>query len=166
MGALPQPNAPTVSWTDFLVQQRLAPQVQRAYDRRLLSGIHLQQFDKLYGHLPGLFPPVPPALLHGDLWSGNFLCDDRGQPVLIDPAVYYGHPSMDLAMTTLFGGFDPAFYEAYFYYAPQPAHYGLQWDTCNLYPLLVHLNLFGIFRLGVGRTTHEDGGDCGLHTCG
>jgi len=144
MGALPQPNHPSPSWPDFFIQQRLAPQVQRAADRRLLRSTHLQQFETLYKQLPAIFPPVLPALLHGDLWSGNFLCDARHQPVLIDPAVYYGHPAADLAMTTLFGGFDPAFYASYFYHAPQPAHYLLQWDTCNLYPLLVHLNLFGM----------------------
>jgi len=143
MGALPQHNTWTASWTDFLRQQRLAPLVQQAEERGLLQPSHLKQFETLYQRLPELFPPSAPALLHGDLWSGNFLCDAGGQPVLIDPAVYYGHPAMDLAMTTLFGGFDPSFYEAYFYHAPPPAHYRLQWDACNLYPLLVHLNLFG-----------------------
>ena len=63
--------------------------------------------------------------------------------MLIDPAVYFGHRSMDLAMTTLFGGFDRAFYESYHYYFPLPSNYHEQWDICNLYPLLVHLNLFG-----------------------
>ncbi|MBS1564430.1 MAG: fructosamine kinase family protein, partial [Bacteroidetes bacterium] len=129
--------------TDFFIRERLMPQVEEARNRGLLTSAHVQQFEVLYQQIPDLFPPLPPALLHGDLWSGNFLCDMRRQPVLIDPAVYYGHPAADLAMTTLFGGFDPAFYEAYFYYSPQPAHYLLQWDTCNLYPLLVHLNLFG-----------------------
>jgi fructosamine-3-kinase len=147
MGPLPQSNSPSPSWPEFFIQQRLAPQVQRAADRRLLRSTHLQQFETLYKQLPAIFPPVPPALLHGDLWSGNFLCDVRQQPVLIDPAVYYGHPAVDLAMTTLFGGFDPAFYASYFHHAPQPAHYLLQWDTCNLYPLLVHLNLFGMSYL-------------------
>ncbi len=54
-----------------------------------------------------------PALLHGDLWSGNFLCDSQSQPCLIDPAVYYGHREAELAMTRLFGGFDASFYSSY-----------------------------------------------------
>lgn len=143
MGALPQQNTGTASWTEFFIQQRLMPQVQRARDRRLLGHTHVVQFETLYRHLPEIFPPLRPALLHGDLWSGNFLCDAQSRPVLIDPAIYYGHPAMDVGMTTLFGGFDTAFYESYCYHAPQPPHYLLQWDTCNLYPLLIHLNLFG-----------------------
>ena len=143
MGALPQRNNQMDSWPEFFIQQRLRPQVQMAFDRQLLAQKHLQQFETFYRQAPELFPPRPAALLHGDLWSGNFLCAAAEQPVLIDPAVYYGHPAMDLAMTTLFGGFDPSFYEAYFYHSPQPGNYRLQWDACNLYPLLVHLNLFG-----------------------
>jgi len=84
------------------------------------------------------------VLLHGDLWSGNFMCDVHDQPVIFDPAVYYGSRHMDLAMTTLFGGFHESFYQAYAYYAPLPANYILLWEVLNLYPLLVHLNLFGI----------------------
>jgi protein-ribulosamine 3-kinase len=79
----------------------------------------------------------------GDLWSGNFLCDSAGLPVLLDPAVYYGNPAMDLAMTTLFGGFDSGFYGVYNHLLPFPTNHREQWEICNLYPLLVHLNLFG-----------------------
>jgi len=93
--------------------------------------------------LSNIFATEPPALLHGDLWSGNYLCSATGQPVLIDPAVYYGHRNMDMAMTTLFGGFDALFYESYHYHFPLPANYRQQWEVCNLYPLLIHLNLFG-----------------------
>lgn len=68
--------------------------------------------------------------------------------MLIDPAVYFGHRSMDLAMTTLFGGFEPSFYEAYAYHFPFPANYREQWEIGNLYPLLIHLNLFGKSYVG------------------
>ena len=85
-----------------------------------------------------------PALLHGDLWSGNFMCNASSKPVLIDPAVYYGHRSMDLAMTTLFGGFRQTFYEAYNFHFPLPYNYEQQWAVCKLYPLLIHLYLFGL----------------------
>ena len=71
------------------------------------------------------------------------MCSQLSEPVLIDPAVYYGHPSVDMGMTTLFGGFRSAFYEAYHYYSPLPKNYEEQWRVCNLYPLLIHLYLFG-----------------------
>ena len=143
MGSLSQDNTPTGDWVDFFIRRRLEPQVQLAVQRDLLDNAAIGQFRRLYLRLPELFPPEPPALLHGDLWSGNFLCDTGGRPVLIDPAVYYGHRSVDLAMTTLFGGFEPPFYEAYHHHYPFPPDFRRQWDICNLYPLLVHLNLFG-----------------------
>jgi protein-ribulosamine 3-kinase len=163
MGALPQDNRPLnrpdappdaenpprSSWADFFIQRRLQPQVRLAVDYGLLDSTALRQFDHVYPALPGIFnDDEPPALLHGDLWSGNFLCDNNQQPVLIDPAVYYGHRSMDLAMTTLFGGFEPGFYESYAYHYPFPPNYHEQWEIANLYPLLVHLNLFGKSYLG------------------
>ena len=76
------------------------------------------------------------------------MCNENSQPVLIDPAVYFGHRSMDLAMTTLFGGFAKLFYESYNYHFPLPGNYDEQWEVCNLYPLLIHLNLFGSSYLG------------------
>ncbi|AEW01167.1 hypothetical protein A4D02_32570 [Niastella koreensis] len=143
MGSLPQSNQPAGNWTDFFIQQRLQPQVKLAVNRQLLEPAQVQQFEKLYQRLGNLFAPEPAALLHGDLWSGNFVCDASENPVLIDPAVYYGHRSIDMAMTTLFGGFGNLFYESYNYHYPLPVNYRQQWEVCNLYPLLIHLNLFG-----------------------
>lgn len=143
MGALPQSNRPSTNWVDFFIEKRLEPQVHLAISKKLLQGHHHKQFEKLYKVLPGVFPNDNLCLLHGDLWSGNFLCDQSGMPVLIDPAVYHGHPAMDLAMTTLFGGFDDVFYSSYNHLLPFPANYREQWAICNLYPLLIHLNLFG-----------------------
>jgi protein-ribulosamine 3-kinase len=143
MGALPQYNKSTNRWTDFFIHKRLQPQLKLAIDNKLMESSVATRFEKLYQKLPGIFAGEPPALLHGDLWSGNFLCDDNEKPVLIDPAVYYGHRSIDLGMTTLFGGFDALFYESYHYHYPLPANYREQWEVCNLYPLLIHLNLFG-----------------------
>lgn len=82
MGGLPQDNTPAPTWTDFFRERRLQPQVHLAHAGGLLSAEACRQFDRLYLRLPDLFPPEPPALLHGDLWSGNFLCDIAGQPVL------------------------------------------------------------------------------------
>lgn len=143
MGALPQYNRRSHTWTDFFIHQRLQPQIELALSHRLLEPAQAAAFEKLYARLPEIFPPEPACLLHGDLWSGNYLCDENQQPVLIDPAVYYGHRSMDLAMTTLFGGFDRLFYDSYHYHYPLPANDRQQWEVCNLYPLLIHLNLFG-----------------------
>ena len=143
MGALPQLNTPAASWTGFFVRWRLEPQVRLAVDKKLLPDTAARSFEQLYARLDNRFTTEPPSLLHGDLWSGNFLCNKQATPVLADPAVYYGHRSMDLAMTTLFGGFDNTFYEAYHYHFPLPPDHREQWQLCNLYPLLIHLNLFG-----------------------
>jgi fructosamine-3-kinase len=143
MGALTQSNDYTKSWNDFFIRHRLQPQMRLAADNGKLSKQHILQFEILYKKLPSIFNEESASLLHGDLWSGNFMCDQRSQPVIIDPAVYFGHRSMDLAMTTLFGGVDKSFYEAYQYHFPLPDNYREQWSVCNLYPLLVHLNLFG-----------------------
>ncbi len=85
----------------------------------------------------------PACLLHGDLWGGNYLSDENGDPVLIDPAVYYGHREADLAMTRIFGGFEPAFYRAYEDEWPLPPGSEDRLPLYELYHLLNHLNLFG-----------------------
>jgi fructosamine-3-kinase len=84
-----------------------------------------------------------PSLLHGDLWGGNWAADESGQPVVFDPAVYFGDREADLAMTRLFGGFSRAFYEAYESAWPLAAGATLRFDLYNLYHVLNHLNLFG-----------------------
>lgn len=143
MGALPQDNTPLDNWCDFFILRRLEPQLRLAVNKQLLTPSQVRSFEGLYRQLSSIFPAQAPGLLHGDLWSGNFLCTEDQQPVLIDPAVYYGHPAMDMGITTLFGGFDRTFYDSYFYHAPPAPGYREQWDVCNLYPLLIHLNLFG-----------------------
>ena len=148
MGALPQQNDHHNNWPEFFVNCRLRPQVDIARANRSLHSKQLNDFENLYRKLKNIFTNEQPALLHGDLWSGNFMCDEDSDPVLIDPAVYFGHRSIDLAMTTLFGGFEGAFYQAYNYHLPFPTNYKEQWEICNLYPLLIHLNLFGSGYLG------------------
>jgi len=156
MGSIPQSNRPSTNWINFFIQQRLQPLLIKSADRKLLSSRHQQQFERLYLRLPNIFDSQQkPSLLHGDLWSGNFMCNNA-EPVLIDPAVYYGHPSVDLGMTTLFGGFRSPFYEAYHYHFALPANCEEQWEVCNLYPLLIHLLLFGNSYLAqIERTLHR-----------
>ncbi|MBL7983816.1 MAG: fructosamine kinase family protein [Flavobacteriales bacterium] len=143
IGSLRQSNTACAAWADFFITQRLEPQVKTACDRDRLGAGDALRFEQLYAQVPSLFPAEPPALLHGDLWNGNFLCDASGLPVLIDPAVYYGHREMDIAMTLLFGGFDDAFYDAYNSAWPLETGWRERVDLCNLYPLMVHVNLFG-----------------------
>jgi len=152
MGSVPQSNRPHKDWISFFIDERLEP-LRRKCSGALPSNTSAL-FERLYAELPGIFPEAqPPALLHGDLWSGNFLCSAEGDPVLIDPAVHFGHPAADLGLTTLFGGFDDLFYEAYHYHSPLPANHRLQWEVCNLYPLLIHLLLFGNSYLAPIRQT-------------
>lgn len=157
MGSVPQSNQQAHNWIDFFIQQRLQPLINKCLFQNLLTSKHQIQFESLYTQLPSIFgKEQKPSLLHGDLWSGNFMCNQNEEPVLIDTAVYFGHPSIDLAMTTLFGGFRPGFYEAYSYHSSFPSNYNEQWEVCNLYPLLIHLLLFGRSYLSqIERTLHN-----------
>ncbi len=143
MGSVPQINTPKPCWCQFFIENRLDPVLKKCLAANLLLPIHRDLLGNLYKRLPGIFDDGPSALVHGDLWSGNFLCDAQGRAVLIDPAVYYGHRAVDLGMTRLFGGFDQIFYESYHYHAPLSNNHEEQWEVCNLYPLMIHLLLFG-----------------------
>lgn len=143
IGSLVQSNQWTASWSEFFALQRLIPQVKLAVDQGSLSPNHARLFDKLFHRLENLFPKEPPALLHGDLWSGNFMVTANGSPVIMDPAVYYGHREMDLAMTKLFGGFHEQLYHSYQEVFPLEKGWEERVALCNLYPLMVHVNLFG-----------------------
>jgi len=143
IGSLPQQNNESSNWHEFFIRFRIQPQLSMAVDKAYLHKNDIQSFHKLFTKLPHLIPAEAPCLLHGDLWSGNFLCSYKALPVLIDPAVYYGHREMDIAMTRLFGGFHPDFYYAYHEAFPLENDWEKRIDLCNLYPLLVHVNLFG-----------------------
>lgn len=143
IGSLKQSNQPHTSWADFLIEERWNVQVKKAVDSFKLNRGFIVQVEQLYKKLDTIFPKEPPALVHGDLWSGNFMVGNNGEPVLIDPAVYYGHREMDLAMTQLFGGFDRQLYHSYHEQYPLAKGWEQRVDLCNLYPLLVHVNLFG-----------------------
>ena len=143
IGSLVQHNRQEKDWPTFLIDHRLVPQLKMARDRRKIESGILIRAERLFSMLDGLFPKEPPALLHGDLWNGNFIAGSDGQVWVVDPATYYGHREMDIAMTKLFGGFDPEFYSAYQQEYPLEKGWEERIDLCNLYPLLVHVNLFG-----------------------
>lgn len=142
VGSIPQVNTPTASWVDFFVRYRLETNLRRAFDDGKADDDMVKKFEALYQKLPEIFPEEQPALLHGDLWSGNMMPDEDGDPVIFDPAVYYGHREMDLAMTKLFGGFEAGFYESYQEAFPLEKNWEQRVAICNLYPLLIHVNLF------------------------
>ena len=143
MGQLSQNNTFSNSFTDFFIENRLKPQVELAFNSNLLQTKHRYQFEKLYKQLPAIFPSEKPSAVHGDLWSGNFICNSQEKAVFIDPAVYYGHREVDVAMSMLFGGFSQDFYATYQEIYPLEKGFHYRKDYYNLYPLLIHLNLFG-----------------------
>lgn len=143
IGSLPQSNQKHTNWTNFYVQERLEPLVKMAMDSGQLSKTEGRKFDGFYNKLDDLLPFEQPALVHGDLWAGNAMTGSAGEPVLIDPAVYFGHREMDLGMMHLFGGFDKAIFEYYHEFFPLEAGWKQRMPYTQLYPLLVHVNLFG-----------------------
>ena len=143
IGSLPQYNAWHADWAEFYWDERIAPQLELTRKNEALEEKYIPSKDRAIKIFVQLFGEVSPALLHGDLWGGNYLIAADGTPYLIDPAVCYGHSMMDVAMSRLFGGFDAEFYDSYHQIIPQPEFYGEQIDIYQLYYLLVHLNLFG-----------------------
>lgn len=146
IGRLAQRNTPARSWAEFWWKERLEPQLRLADEAGARPGSR-EEWDLLAERLPRILSAAErdgPSLVHGDLWSGNVLAVEAGQPALIDPAPYDGHREVDLAMTELFGGFDPDFYAAYERGWPlQPGYPELRRYVYQLYYLLVHVNLFG-----------------------
>lgn len=143
IGSLPQANEKHADWSAFYGQERLLPQLQMAKNKGGLSRDEIPSELQLIKTCENILPKVTPSLLHGDLWSGNYLIAKDGTPYLIDPAAYFGHHEVDVAMTKLFGGFDHSFYSAYEEQFPKTAGVHERNDLYQLYYLLVHLNLFG-----------------------
>lgn len=156
IGRLPQKNEQKAVWIDFFIEHRLEVQLGLAIYNELVDAEFARKFRTLYPQLPGLLPNEPASLLHGDLWSGNFLVGPGGEPYLVDPAVYYGSREMELAFTDLFGGFDRLFYLSYHENWPLEAGFRERIPIYNLYPLLVHVNLFGKSYLsGIEKTIRQ-----------
>lgn len=143
IGTLPQANAPRQDWPGFYGQRRLLPLAKRLYETGKFTKSELSMFDKWVPTLSSHYDDVKPSLLHGDLWSGNFLIDPNGNPLLIDPAVYHGDREMDLALARLFGGFDARFFHAYDAEYPLLPGWQQRLKLAQLYPIMVHAVLFG-----------------------
>ncbi len=145
IGSIPQINTPSASWVEFYRERRLGVQMAVARQRGRLPREREERLVRLQERLDRWLDDeaTPPSLLHGDLWGGNYMVAGGGEPVLIDPAVYYGHRETDLAMTELFGGFPPRFYRAYREAYPLDPGYQERRDLYQLYHLLNHMNLFG-----------------------
>jgi fructosamine-3-kinase len=144
IATLAQTNRPADHWASFYASQRLEPMLRLAVDAgHATSGLRRAVGDVIarINLLTG--PTEPPARLHGDLWGGNAIVDELGHPCLIDPAVYAGHREVDLAMMRLFGGFAARVFDAYTEAFPLAVGHQRRVPLYQLYPLLVHVNLFG-----------------------
>ncbi|MGF1532099.1 MAG: fructosamine kinase family protein [Bernardetiaceae bacterium] len=156
IGGLRQSNEPQQDGISFFIEKRLRVQAGLAFYEGKVDARFLDRMEALYERLPELLPEEPPALLHGDLWSGNFLSGPQFMPYILDPAVYYGSREAELAFTRLFGGFDPVFYSAYESVYPLTSGFSERAEIYNLYPLLVHTNLFDTSYLsGVERVLNK-----------
>ena len=145
IGSNGQINGWDADWISFFREKRLQPQINLAIRNGLAAGDRLQKMRYIANNLNRWLwsGESMPSLLHGDLWGGNVITGEDGEPVLIDPAMYYGNREADLAFTELFGGFTTEFYRAYQEVWPLEYGYSERRDLYNLYHLLNHLNLFG-----------------------
>ncbi len=144
IGSLHQRNRKHKTWHEFYANERLLPQFELADQAGLIPSNLAKAFDTLLNRLAEIVgPEEPPSRLHGDLWGGNTIRDEKGEPCLIDPAIYAGHREVDLAMMRLFGGFSPRVFSAYEEYYPTAQGSGERIPLYQLYYLFVHLNLFG-----------------------
>lgn len=144
IGSTPQHNGRDSDWVRFWQQQRLGKQLQFAAANGYTGSLQ-KKGEKLLEKIPLFFSAYQPqaSLLHGDLWGGNAASDSQGNPVIFDPACYYGDRETDIAMTELFGGFAQDFYAAYEDEYPLDIGYKARKTLYNLYHIINHLNLFG-----------------------
>lgn len=144
IGSLPQKNDQTGDWAEFFTECRIEPLLKIAMDNKAISDKSVySKFRRLENRLNEIFPDEKPSLIHGDLWSGNISMTHDQEPSIFDPAIYYGQREMDIAMSKLFGGFGQSFYDSYNEHFPIEKGWKDRTGICNLYPLLVHVILFG-----------------------
>jgi len=145
IGPLCQPNPRTDAWVPFFRDRRLLFMARAAWDEGRLPLSLYERIERLADMLGTyLGEPPYPSLLHGDLWTGNVLVKNDRVAGFIDPAIYHGHPEIELAFTTMFGTFGRAFFDAYEEILPlEPGFHEVRRDIYILYPTLVHVRLFG-----------------------
>ena len=145
IGPLPQPNPPADDWIVFFRDHRLLHMARHALDEGGIGPGLMRRIERLADRLPALIgEPAPPCLIHGDVWGGNVLARDGRVAGFIDPAIYYADPEIELAFSTLFSTFGSAFFRRYGELRPlRDGFFEVRRDLYNLYPLLVHVRLFG-----------------------
>lgn len=143
IGSLPQINKYYNNWLEFYNLNRIQYQLKLAIDTGRLGTSLIRKSVKMFGNIEQDFPEVKPSLLHGDLWNGNYLINKSGKVIFIDPAIYYGHREIDIAMMKLFGGFDNEIYSIYNSIMPLDDDWPSRLKFYQLYYILVHVNLFG-----------------------
>jgi fructosamine-3-kinase len=145
IGGLPQVNTRTHSWLDFFREKRLEAMAEQAFVAGRLPSRTRTRLHHLGENLTRwLEEPEAPSLLHGDVWSGNVLTGSEGVVAFLDPAIYYGHPEIELAFITMFSTFGDRFFRRYQeHHRISPGFWETRRDLYNIYPLLVHVRLFG-----------------------
>ncbi|MFM6947903.1 MAG: fructosamine kinase family protein [Aquirufa sp.] len=143
IGATIQINDWNPNGVAFFLENRLQKQVEKAvYDRKIDKSL-VDKFEQIFQKIPTIIPNEKSALIHGDLWSGNAMVNQLGLVTLVDPSCYYGLREAELAFTTMFGGFEKQFYEAYHTNFKIEKGFHERIPLYNLYPLMVHVNSFG-----------------------
>ena len=142
-GITPQLNQLISDGHIFFGHQRLLVQGKMAHDNGYFDQTDSSRLERLCQRLTELIPDQPASLIHGDLWSGNAYVGSQGEPVLIDPALYFGWREADIALTQLFGAFPESFYQAYNEAWPMEPGWQARMPVYNLYHIMNHLNIFG-----------------------
>ncbi len=143
IGSIEQRNAPHEKWADFFREERILPLARRAFSEQKLPVSLLKKIENFTTKFEDIFPEEAPALSHGDLWHGNVFPDVNSIPVLIDPAVHYGHREAEIAFTYMFGKFDDTFYQKYNEIFPLQKGFKERINYYNVYHALTHLLMFG-----------------------